>query len=67
MGIENNSDWSFKKLEEMRGNGKTLKRNSEDLEEILIGPSMALATPTEDNKELWLRERQKSRARLGLG
>ena len=67
MGIENNSDWSFKKLEEMRGNGKALKRNTEDLEEILIGPSMALATPTEDNKELWLRERQKSRARLGLG
>jgi hypothetical protein len=41
VGIENNANWNFKDLEEMPGNTKTLKRNSKEFVEILIGPSMA--------------------------
>ena len=41
VGIENNSDWNFKDLEEMLGSAKTLKRNNGECEGILIGPSMA--------------------------
>jgi hypothetical protein len=41
VGIENNAGWNFKELEEMQHNAKTLKRNSEESNGILIGPSMA--------------------------
>ena len=41
MGVENNTDWNFKDLEEMRGNAKALKRNNREPNGILIGPSMA--------------------------
>jgi hypothetical protein len=41
VGIENNSEWNFKDLEEMLRSAKTLKRNSKECKEILIGPSMA--------------------------
>jgi hypothetical protein len=41
VGIENNARRNFKDLEEMRGDSRTLKRNSEERKEILIGPSMA--------------------------
>jgi hypothetical protein len=40
MGIENNTGWNFKDLEEMLGSAKTLKRNNGEYKEILIGPSM---------------------------
>jgi hypothetical protein len=42
MGIENNTSWSFKDLEEMLRSAKTLKRNNEESSGILIGPSMAV-------------------------
>jgi hypothetical protein len=42
VGIENNTDWNFKDLEEMQWCGQTLKRNDEESRVILIGPSMAL-------------------------
>jgi hypothetical protein len=38
VGIENNTDWNFKDLEEMMGSAKTLKRNNGECEGILIGP-----------------------------
>ena len=41
VGIENNTDWNFKDLEEMLGNAKALKRNGKESDGILIGPSMA--------------------------
>jgi hypothetical protein len=41
VGIENNTKWNFKDLEEMLGSAKTLKRNNEEFSGILIGPSMA--------------------------
>jgi hypothetical protein len=41
VGIENNTGWSFKDLEEMLRSAKTLKRNNEESSGILIGPSMA--------------------------
>ncbi len=41
VGVENNADWNFKDLEEMMGNAKTLKRNTEGSRGILIGPSLA--------------------------
>jgi len=41
VGIENNTKWNFKDLEEMPGNTKTLKKNSKESVGILIGPSMA--------------------------
>jgi hypothetical protein len=41
VGIENNAKRSFKDLAETVRNAKTLKRNSKELEGILIGPSMA--------------------------
>ncbi len=41
VGIENNTDWNLKDLEEMSRNAKTLKRNDRDSNGILIGPSMA--------------------------
>jgi hypothetical protein len=41
VGIENNTNGNFKDLEEMLGSSKTLKRNSKECREILIGPSMA--------------------------
>ena len=41
VGIENNTEWNFKDLEEMRGKAKALKRNNKECEGILIGPSMA--------------------------
>jgi hypothetical protein len=40
VGVENNSDWNFKDLEEMAGNAKALKKNSKEFDGILIGPSM---------------------------
>ena len=41
VGIENNSEWNFKDLEEMLGNAKALIRNDKECKGILIGPSMA--------------------------
>jgi hypothetical protein len=41
VGIENNTIWSFKDLEEMLRSAKTLNRNNEESSGILIGPSMA--------------------------
>ncbi len=41
VGIENNTDWNFKDLEEMLGNAKVLIRNTGECTGILIGPSMA--------------------------
>jgi hypothetical protein len=41
VGIENNTSWSFKDLEEMLRSANTLKRNNEESSGILIGPSMA--------------------------
>jgi hypothetical protein len=41
VGIENNSEWNFKDLEEMLGNAKALIRNVKECKGILIGPSMA--------------------------
>ncbi len=41
VGIENNTRWSFKDLEEMLRSAKALKRNNEESSGILIGPSMA--------------------------
>jgi hypothetical protein len=41
VGIENNTSWSFKDLEEMLRSVKTLKRNNEESSGILIGASMA--------------------------
>jgi hypothetical protein len=41
VGIENNTGWNFKDLEEMPGSAKTLKRNNGEYKEVLIGPSMA--------------------------
>ena len=40
VGIENNTDRNFKDLEEMLGSAKALKRNNEESNGILIGPSM---------------------------
>jgi hypothetical protein len=40
VGVENNSDWNFKDLEEMAGNAKALKKNNKEFDGILIGPSM---------------------------
>ena len=39
MGIENNTDWNFKDLEEMLWSAKALKRNNEESNGIFIGPS----------------------------
>jgi hypothetical protein len=41
VGIENNTGWNFKDLEEMPGSAKTLKKNNGEYKEVLIGPSMA--------------------------
>ena len=41
VGVENNTDRNFKDLEKMLGNAKALKRNDEESDGILIGPSMA--------------------------
>ena len=41
VGIENNTIWSFKDLEEMLRSAKTLNRNNEESSGILIGLSMA--------------------------
>ncbi len=41
VGIENNTDWNFKDLEEMPGSAKALTRNNRERNGILIGPSMA--------------------------
>jgi hypothetical protein len=41
VGIENNTDWNFKDLEEMLRNAKGLKRNNEECKGILSGPLMA--------------------------
>jgi hypothetical protein len=41
VGIENNTEWNLKDLEEMLGNAKALKRNNGECKVILIGPSMA--------------------------
>jgi hypothetical protein len=41
VGIENNTGWNFKDLEEMLRSVKTLKRNNEESSGILVGPSMA--------------------------
>jgi hypothetical protein len=41
VGIENNTEWNLKDLEEMLGSPKSLKRNNRECREILIGPSMA--------------------------
>jgi len=41
VGIENNTDWNFKDLEEMLRNAKVLIRNTGECKGILIGPSMA--------------------------
>jgi len=41
VGIENNTGWNFKDLEEMLRSVKTLKRNNEEFSGILVGPSMA--------------------------
>src|SRR5260370_33523111 len=41
VGIENNNDWNFRDLAEMRKNSKSLKKNTGELEGILIGPLKA--------------------------
>ncbi len=41
MGIENNNDWNFRDLAGMRENIKSLKKNTGELEGILIGPLRA--------------------------
>jgi hypothetical protein len=41
VGIENNTEWKLKDLEEMLRSVKTLKRNNEESSGILVGPSMA--------------------------
>jgi len=41
VGIENNTAWNLKDLEEMLGSAKSLKRNNRKFKEILIGPPMA--------------------------
>ncbi len=41
VGIENNTDWHFKDLEETSRSAKALKRNDRESNGILIGPSMA--------------------------
>ncbi len=41
MGIENNTEWNFKDLEEMLRSAKALKRNDRECKEILIGPLKA--------------------------
>ncbi len=41
VGIENNTNWNFKDLEEMLRSAKALKRNDRESNGILIGPSMA--------------------------
>src|SRR5437016_1796164 len=41
VGIENNTEWNFKDLEEMLRSAKPLKRNNRKCKGILIGPSMA--------------------------
>jgi hypothetical protein len=41
VGIENNTGWNCKELQEMRCSAKTLKRKSQESNGILIGPSMA--------------------------
>jgi hypothetical protein len=41
MGIENNTDWNFKDLGEIRGSAKALKKNNGECREILIGPSFS--------------------------
>ncbi len=41
VGIENNNDWNFRDLAEMRKNTKSLKRNTGEFEGILIGPLKA--------------------------
>jgi hypothetical protein len=40
VGVENNSDWNFKDLQEMVRNAKSLKKNNKEFDGILIGPSM---------------------------
>ena len=40
MGVENNSDWNFKDLEEMVRNAKALKKNNKKFDGVLIGPPM---------------------------
>jgi hypothetical protein len=40
VGVENNSDWNFKDVEEMVRNAKALKKNNKEFEGILIGPPM---------------------------
>jgi hypothetical protein len=41
VGIENNNDWNFRDLAGMRENTKSLKKNTWELEGILIGPLKA--------------------------
>jgi hypothetical protein len=41
VGIENNTRWNFKDLEEMRRSANTLRSNNKESSGILIGPSMA--------------------------
>jgi hypothetical protein len=41
VGIENNTAWYFKDLEEMMGSAKALKRNNGEPKGILIGPLRA--------------------------
>ncbi len=41
VGIESNTDWNFKDLEEMLRSAKPLKRNNEESNGIFIGLSMA--------------------------
>lgn len=41
VGVENNTAWNFKELEEMLGSVKALIRNNRECKETLIGPSMA--------------------------
>ena len=40
VGVENNTDWNFKDLEEMVRNPKSLTKNNKEFEGILIGPPM---------------------------
>jgi hypothetical protein len=41
VGIENNTDWNSKDVEEMLRSDKSLKKNNGESSGILIGPSMA--------------------------
>jgi hypothetical protein len=41
VGVENNTDWNLKDLEEMLGSAKALKRNNRKCKGILIGPLKA--------------------------